>query len=73
MNDLHFITLENELGLMRKMGPIQAKRLEMGDEEAKQKGLTGPGAPQHESMGGGAVVEIEEVRRVMVGPSRRPR
>ena len=58
INDLTFLALENELGLMCKIGPIQAKKLEIGGEEAKQKRLAGPGASQHEPVGGVAVVEI---------------
>jgi hypothetical protein len=67
MNELTFLALENELGLMCKIGPIQAKKLEIGEEEVKQKGLSGLGAPQHECVRGVAVVEIEKVRRVMIG------
>jgi hypothetical protein len=67
MNDLTFLTLENELGLMCKIRPIQAKKLEIRGEEIEQKRLSGPGAPQHERVGGVAVVEIEEIRRVMIG------
>jgi hypothetical protein len=52
---------------MPKIGPIQAKKLEIGEEEVKQKGLSGPGAPQHECVRAVAVVEIEKVRRVMIG------
>ena len=46
INDLSFLTLENELGLMCKIGPIQAKKREIGEEEVKQKGLSGTGAPR---------------------------
>ena len=67
MTDLTFSTLENKLGLTCKVRPIQAKKLEMGDEEIKQKGLAGPGASQRERARGVAVVEIERVRRVMIG------
>jgi len=45
MNDLTFLALENELGLMCKIGPIEAKKLEIGEEEVKQKGLSAPVRP----------------------------
>ena len=45
MNDLTFLARENELGLMCKIGPIQAKKLEIGDEQIEQKQLAGPVRP----------------------------
>jgi hypothetical protein len=67
MTDLTFSTLENKLGLTCKVRPIQAKKLEIGEEEVEQKRLSGPGASQDERVGGVAVVEIEETRRMMIG------
>ena len=52
---------------MCRIKPIQAKKLEIDGEGAKQKRLAGTGAPQHECVRGVAVVEIEKVRRVMIG------